>query len=112
METQRTFHRTFQKGFRRTGNPDLVNDISSHLCSPNFIICGIVRDTEYQYWNKFRCHMVSENFIRKFKSKVNWDYISRIQVLSESFIREFEDQVDWAHISTWQKFSEKFISSA
>ena len=32
---------------------------------------------------------MSEDFIREFKDKVNWSYISYSQKLSEDFIREF-----------------------
>ena len=39
--------------------------------------------------------MLSDEFIREFQDRVNWDCISAKQQLSEGFIREFEDKVDW-----------------
>ena len=51
---------------------------------------------------------LSEDFIRKFQDKVYWDYISKFQNLSEDFIREFKDKVDWNEISECQKLSKKF----
>ena len=50
-----------------------------------------------------------ENFIRKFKDKVDWSRISQYKKLSEDFIREFKDKVDWKRISRYQKLSEDFI---
>jgi len=49
------------------------------------------------------------SFIRKFKTSVNWDYISEYQKLSEPFIKEFKDSVNWYYISSSQKLSEPFI---
>ena len=52
---------------------------------------------------------LTEDFIREFKYKVDWDYISEFQNLSEDFIREHKDKVDWDYISVYQKLSEDFI---
>jgi hypothetical protein len=52
---------------------------------------------------------LSKDFIREFKDKVDWYYISRHQKLSEDFIREFKDKIDWENISEYQKLSEGFI---
>ena len=61
-------------------------------------------------WNKISQYQIlSENFIREFKDKVNWERISQYQTLSEDFIREFKDKVDWDSISKCQKLSEEFI---
>ena len=63
-------------------------------------------------WNDFifyRNNELTEEFIREFKDRVNWIYISVCQKLSEDFIREFEDIVDWYWISRSQKLSEDFI---
>jgi hypothetical protein len=38
---------------------------------------------------------LSENFIRQFQDKVNWNMISFYQTLSEDFIRQFQDKVNW-----------------
>jgi hypothetical protein len=52
---------------------------------------------------------LSKDFIREFKDKVDWYYISRYQELSEDFVRKFKDEVDWVYISIHQKLSENFI---
>ena len=52
---------------------------------------------------------LSEDFIREFQDKVNWNAISEYQRLSEAFIREFQDKVNWSSISARQKISEDFI---
>jgi hypothetical protein len=51
---------------------------------------------------------LSEDFIREFKDRVDWYYISKCQKLSESFIREFQDKVDWDNILVYQKLFEEF----
>ena len=51
---------------------------------------------------------LSENFIREFADRVDWDYISIIQHLSEDFIREFADRVDWDYISKHQVLTPEF----
>ena len=53
--------------------------------------------------------ILSNPFIREFKDKVDWNIISENQNLSESFIREFQDRVAWNEISRWQTLSESFI---
>jgi hypothetical protein len=35
-----------------------------------------------------RYQKLSENFIRKFKNNVNWEYISKYQTLSKDFKKE------------------------
>jgi hypothetical protein len=52
---------------------------------------------------------LSEDFIRKFPDKVDWDYISKHQQLSEDFIREFKDKVSWSYISIHQQLPEELI---
>jgi hypothetical protein len=52
---------------------------------------------------------LSEDFIREFKDKVDWEFVSEYQDLSEDFIREFKDKVDWYWISFRQILSEDFI---
>jgi hypothetical protein len=52
---------------------------------------------------------LSEDFIREFKDRIDWLWISQYQKLSEDFIREFKDEVIWGFISKYQKLSEKFI---
>ena len=52
---------------------------------------------------------LNEDFIREFKDKVDWDYISTYQYLSENFIEEFKDYVNWNDIIIYQILSEKSI---
>ena len=52
---------------------------------------------------------LTEDFIREFKHKVYWSCISRFQTLSEDFIREFQHKVVWVWISRYQTLSEDFI---
>jgi len=52
---------------------------------------------------------LSEEFIEKYKNKVDWFYISKYQSLSEEFIEKHEDKVDWLYISQYQSLSEDFI---
>jgi hypothetical protein len=61
-------------------------------------------------WNYISCYQIlSEDFIKEFKNKINWNYISCYQKLSENFIREFQDKVHWGLISEYQILSEDFI---
>ena len=126
MTPQREFRRTLQKGFRKTGNPDLVNDLFRY--TPNYINCytlGIVQDTALTRWDDISFGIywerinptnyighkiyVSESFILKFQDKIEWNTISRRQVLSEAFIREFQDKLHWAYISEYQILSDSFV---
>ena len=62
-------------------------------------------------WNDWKFYLhnkLSENFIREFQNKVNWDEVSRCQKLSEDFIREFKNKVNWVCISIYQKLSKDF----
>ena len=45
----------------------------------------------YDISNKY---ILSENFIRKYKNKVFWTYISIYQKLSDDFIREFQNEIN------------------
>ena len=40
-------------------------------------------------------NILSEDFIREFKDKVDWWYISKYQTLSEDFILEFREKIHW-----------------
>lgn len=60
-------------------------------------------------WQIVSQEPLPEDFIREFKDKVDWYYISEYQNLSEDFIREHKDKVDWYNISMYQKLSEDFI---
>jgi hypothetical protein len=52
---------------------------------------------------------LSEEFIKEFQDKVNWESVSIYQKLSEEFIKEFQDKVNWESVSIYQKLSEEFI---
>ena len=57
-------------------------------------------------WNNISFNQtLSEGFIREYTEKVNWKYISSCQILSEPFIREFADKVDWRNLTVEQKLS-------
>jgi hypothetical protein len=56
-------------------------------------------------------YILTEDFIRKYQDRVNWDYISRDQILSESFIIEFKDKIRLKYITVNQKLSEEFIEN-
>ncbi len=52
---------------------------------------------------------LSEEFIRTFKDRVNWEQISYHQNLSENFIREFHERLNWNRLLGKQKLSEDFL---
>jgi hypothetical protein len=52
---------------------------------------------------------LNENFIGEFQNEVDWEAVSQFQALSEQFIRHFQDNVDWELISMNQNLSENFI---
>jgi len=62
------------------------------------------------WYNISRTFGLPENFIEKYKNKVDWHWISAHQKLSERFISKHSDKVDWETISSCQKLSERFIS--
>ena len=106
--------RTLQKGFRRTGNPDLVSDIVyfSWLNHSHYVKCyllGLESNPIFAYRISYYKDHVSESFIRKFQNMFDWHLISWNYQMSESFIREFQDKVYWYYISQHQKLSEPFI---
>jgi len=51
---------------------------------------------------------LTESFIRAYKSKLNWSFVSRCSILSEEFIREFQSAVDWLQILASQELSDNF----
>lgn len=61
-------------------NYDLVDKISCH----HWMIISIDR-------------RLSEEFIKEFQDKVDWDMISKFQKLSNNFIKEFKDKL---HLET------------
>ena len=58
---------------------------------------------------------LSENFIRKYKDKVNWFNISRSQNLSEAFIKKFDNKISHLMIlarhETTNNLSNEYVKS-
>lgn len=52
---------------------------------------------------------IREDFIIKFQDKLNWELISKHQNLRESFIRTYKNNCYWPIISIYQNLSETFI---
>jgi hypothetical protein len=53
---------------------------------------------------------LSEDFIRRYHSKLDWDLISEFQVLSEEFLEEFRDLINWDSIYIYESpLSEEFV---
>ena len=57
---------------------------------------------DWRDWGFYSNNILSEDFIREFKDKVDWSAICRYQKLSEDFIREFKDKVHWGVVSIYQ----------
>ena len=57
---------------------------------------------DWRDWGFYSNNILSEDFIREFKDKVDWSAICRYQKLSENFIREFKDKVHWGVVSIYQ----------
>ncbi|KAF2905105.1 hypothetical protein ILUMI_01089 [Ignelater luminosus] len=52
----------------------------------------------------------SEEFIKEFnKGEMIWYYICKRQELSEEFIRKYKDRVNWFAVSRYQKLSQDFL---
>ena len=65
----------------------------------------------HNFWEYIPIYQVlSEQFISKYKNKLDWEFISEYQTLSEQFIDEHKNKVDWDYISKHQNLSEGFIS--
>lgn len=52
---------------------------------------------------------LDEEFLKKYKAKLDWQPISRFQELSEELMEECIDFVDFVEISTYQDLSEGFM---
>jgi type I site-specific restriction endonuclease len=68
-----------------------------------------LKNTNDSVWLQIGQMALSDDFIRDFKEKLNWDWISTNLPLNENFIEEFQDFVDWEAISEQQNLSEEFI---
>ena len=60
-------------------------------------------------WRPISQLMLSDDFIRKFQDKVDWDFISGSVPLTEFFIDEFQHKINWDLVSKSQNLSEDFI---
>jgi hypothetical protein len=73
----------------------------------------VLRDNLKSYsdavWEQISQTALPDNFIREFKDKVDWRWISGNNPLYEDFIQEFEAFVDWEAVSRYQNLSEDFI---
>jgi hypothetical protein len=56
-----------------------------------------------------QCQHLSEDFMDYFKSKLNWSYLSCHQVMSQKFIADNAKLVDWLDIIKYQQIEETFI---
>lgn len=56
-------------------------------------------------------HNCSEDLIREFHDKVDWDLVSMYQKLSDDLIMEFSDKVNWKYIIKYQVLSEDTINT-
>ena len=45
-------------------------------------------------WRAISQLMLSDDFIRKFQDKLDWDFISGSVPLTENFIEEFQDKIN------------------
>lgn len=64
---------------------------------------------DFSYFFLDKIFIFSENFLRKYKDKVNWTVISKVYKLDFIFIEEMKDYVDWEMISIYQYLSDTFI---
>jgi hypothetical protein len=60
-------------------------------------------------WQAISNERLSEDFIREYQDRLNWNAICYSQTLSEPFIREMKDRVEWVFTSECQTLSESFI---
>src|SRR3712207_7198634 len=52
---------------------------------------------------------LAEEFIERYKDRLDWFWVSMKQRLSEGFIDKYQDRIGWESISKYQQLSEKFI---
>ena len=89
----------------------VAEDNLNEICSMQGLSEDFIRKFAHKIdWDNISENQkLSEDFIREFQNKVDWEKISKYQTLSEDFIREFKDKVNWNLISYYQKLSEDFI---
>lgn len=69
----------------------------------------IVNKYDGNFRSIFFNETLSEDFIREFQDKVDWDLISKYQALTEKFIEEFQDKVNWINVALYQFVSYDFL---
>ena len=62
-----------------------------------------------QWWREISKKIISEDFMKEFRDKICWLYISIFQKLNEDFMRELKDKVLWQDAYQHQEMSEDFI---
>ena len=60
-------------------------------------------------WLQISQMALSDDFIRDFKDRLNWGWISTTLPLNENFIEEFQGFIDWEVVSQYETLSEEFI---
>lgn len=64
---------------------------------------------DWEYEPFYMSFNFSSEFLRRFKYKLNWIYISYFVSLTEDMIIEFKDFIDWPTISQNQVLTEKIL---
>lgn len=60
---------------------------------------------DYLYWDYVSQYQpMSEKFMKEHKNYLSFKYISSYQILSWDFMMEFKDKLDWEKISRYQPF--------
>jgi hypothetical protein len=80
-----------------------------HCVFPLSVLEKYAEKLEGHWWRVSKYQRLTEDFIRKFADKLNWDFVSQYQVLSDDFMREFQESINWNIISQHKTLSEKFM---
>ena len=89
---------------------DLYHIIKNHKITSNFIREFFTEETYQGLWYEISCNRkITEDFIEKYKDKLDWSAISEHQDLKEKFILKYADKVNWEIIFHHQTLSKKFI---
>ena len=63
-------------------------------------------DIEWYEWIEIsQFKYLTEEFMEKYKNKVNWLYISKYQNLSGEFIHKYKEKINFKHISKQNKIN-------
>jgi len=58
-----------------------------------------LKSADDSVWQRLSQMALSDDFIRDFKTKLDWGLISSNLPLNENFILEFQDFIDWNEVS-------------